>query len=32
MNLVHDLALLEFSVAQWVERPPVVWEVIGSNL
>ena len=33
MNLVHGLAraLHEFSIAQWIERPPGVWEVIGSN-
>ena len=23
--------LASFSVAQWIERPPGVWEVIGSN-
>ena len=31
MNLVYGLALHEFSVAQWIERPHGVWEVIGSN-
>ena len=31
MDLVYGLALYEFSVAQWIERPPGVWEVIGSN-
>ena len=31
MNLVYGLALHEFSIAQWVECPPSVWEVIGSN-
>ena len=31
MNLVYGLALHEFSVAQWIERPPGVWEVIGFN-
>ena len=31
MNLVYGLALLEFSIAQWIERPPGVWKVIGSN-
>ena len=30
-NLVYGLALNEFSIAQWIERPPGVWEVIGSN-
>ena len=30
MNLVSGLALNEFSVAQWIERPPGVWDVIGS--
>ena len=30
MNLVYGLALHEFSVAQWIERLPGVWEVIGS--
>ena len=30
MDLVYGLALYEFSVAQWIERPPGVWEVIGS--
>ena len=29
MNLVSGLALNEFSVAQWIECPPSVWEVIG---
>ena len=28
MNLVFGLALHEFSVAQWIERPPGVREVI----
>ena len=31
MNLVYVLALHEFSVAQWIERPTGVWEVIGLN-
>ena len=31
MSLVYGLALHEFSVAQWIERPPGVWEVIGFN-
>ena len=31
MNLVYGLALHEFSVTQWIERPPGVWEIIGSN-
>ena len=31
MDLVYGLALYEFSVAQWIERPLGVWEVIGSN-
>ena len=31
INLVYGLALHEFSVAQWIERLPGVWEVIGSN-
>ena len=31
MNLVYGLALHEFSVAQWIECPPIVWEVIGLN-
>ena len=31
MNLVYGLALLEFSIAQWIERSPGVWEVISSN-
>ena len=31
MDLVYGLALYEFSVAQWIERPPGVLEVIGSN-
>ena len=30
MNLVYGLALPEFSVAQRIERPPGVWEVMGS--
>ena len=29
MNLVHGLALHEFSVAE--EHPPGVWEVTGLN-
>ena len=31
MNPVYGLPLHEFSVAQRIERPPGVWEVIGSN-
>ena len=31
MNLVYVLALHEFSVTQWIQRPPGVWEVIGLN-
>ena len=31
MNLVYGLALHEFSIAQRIEHPPGVWEVIGSN-
>ena len=31
MNLVYVLALHEFSVAQWIEHPPGVWEVIDLN-
>ena len=32
MNLVYGLALHEFSIAQWIECPPGVWEIIlGSN-
>ena len=31
MNLVYGLALHELSVAQWIECPPGVSEVIGSN-
>ena len=32
MNPVYGLALHEFSVTQWIEHPPGVWEwVIGSN-
>ena len=31
MNLVYGLALHEFSVTQWIEHPPGVWEIIGSN-
>ena len=31
MNPVYGLSLHEFSVAQWIERPPDVWEVIGSS-
>ena len=31
MNLVYGLALHEFSVTQWIEHPPSVREVIGSN-
>ena len=32
MNLVHGLALHEFSIAQCIEHPPGVWEIIlGSN-
>ena len=31
MNLLYDLAVHEFSVAQKIERPPGVWEDIGSN-
>ena len=31
MNLVYGLTLHEFSVAQWIEHPPGVWEVIGFN-
>ena len=31
VNLVYGLPLHEFSVDQWIERPPGVWEVIGSN-
>ena len=27
----YGLALHGFSVAQWIERPPGVWEVIGLN-
>ena len=30
-NLVYGFSLHEFSVAQWIERPPGVWEVISSN-
>ena len=30
MNLVYGLALHQFCVAQLIERPPGVWEVIGS--
>ena len=31
INLVYGLTLHEFSLAQWIERLPGVWEVIGSN-
>ena len=31
MNLVYGLALHEFSVAQYIECPPGVCEVIGLN-
>ena len=31
MNLEYGLTLHDFSVAQWIERPPGVWEVISSN-
>ena len=31
MNLVYGLAVHEFAVTQRAERPPDVWEVIGSN-
>ena len=32
MNLVlMALFSMSLSVAQWIERPPGVWEVIGSN-
>ena len=31
MNLVYGLALNELSVAQSIEHPPGVWEVIGLN-
>ena len=31
MSLVYGLALHKFSVAQWIERPPGNWQVIGSN-
>ena len=28
---LYGLALHEFSIGQWIECPPVVWEVIGLN-
>lgn len=28
---MYGLALYEFSVAQRIERPPGVWEIVGSN-
>ena len=28
---IYGLALHEFSIAQWIERLPGVWEVIGLN-
>ena len=31
MNLVYGLALHEFSIVQWIECSPGVWEVIGPN-
>ena len=31
MSLVYGLALHKFSIAQWIERPPGNWQVIGSN-
>ena len=31
MILVYGFSLHEFPVAQWIERPPGVWEVISSN-
>ena len=31
MNLLYGLAVHEFAVTQRAERPPDVWEVIGSN-
>ena len=31
MNLAYGLALHGFSVTQWIERPPGLREVIGSN-
>ena len=30
-SVVYGLSLHEFSIPQWIERPPGVWEVIGSN-
>ena len=31
MNLVFGLALHEFTIAQWIERLPSNWQVIGSS-
>ena len=31
MNLVNDLTHQELLIAQWLEHPTAIWEIIGSR-